>query len=102
MLRKLFQTRPELKSPRELGLMREAGKVVAVALRICRELALPGVKTIEIDRAVEDHYRRHNALPPVLPREMIESGARELHHTAARENPDAISRHDGADPRHWP
>jgi methionyl aminopeptidase len=52
-----------LKSPRELGLMREAGKVVAAALHICRVLAQPNVKTIEIDRAVEDHYRRHNALP---------------------------------------
>jgi methionyl aminopeptidase len=63
VLRKLFQSRPELKSPRELGLMREAGKVVAAALRICREMARPDVKTIDIDRAVEDHYRRHAALP---------------------------------------
>ena len=34
MLRKLFQNKPELKSARELGLMRESGKVVAAALRI--------------------------------------------------------------------
>src|SRR5262245_48555916 len=43
--------------------MREAGKVVAAALRIARELTKPGVKTAEIDRAIEDHYNRHNALP---------------------------------------
>jgi methionyl aminopeptidase len=63
VLRKLFQNRPELKSPRELGLMREAGKVVAAALRLAKELTRPGAKTAEIDRAIEDHYARHHALP---------------------------------------
>src|SRR4051812_4502291 len=43
--------------------MREAGKVVAAAHRLVREMARPGVKTIEIDRAVEDVYRRHGAIP---------------------------------------
>jgi Xaa-Pro aminopeptidase len=41
VLRRLFQNRPELKSPRELGLMREAGKVVAAALRLARARLLP-------------------------------------------------------------
>jgi methionyl aminopeptidase len=63
VLRKFFQNRPELKSPRELGLMREAGKLVAAAHRIARELVRPGVETIEIDRAIEDLYRRHDAQP---------------------------------------
>jgi methionyl aminopeptidase len=63
VLRSLFQRGPELKSPRELGLMREAGKLVARALRICREMARPGVKTIEIDQAVEAFFAQHNALP---------------------------------------
>lgn len=54
---------PELKSPREIGLMREAGKIVAQALRLCREMARPGTRTIEIDRAVDDLYTRHNAIP---------------------------------------
>ena len=53
MLRKLFQNRPELKSPRELGLMREAGKVVTTALRLAKELTQPGVKTAEIDHAIQ-------------------------------------------------
>lgn len=43
--------------------MREAGKIVADALRICRELAKPGVRTLEINRAVEALYTRHGALP---------------------------------------
>ena len=55
---------PELKSARELGLMREAGKLVAHALKICRDMAKPGTKTIDIDREVEAFYakpRRHPA-----------------------------------------
>ena len=61
---KWFSSRaPELKSPREVAMMRESGKVVAQALRVCREMARPGTRTIEIDRAVEDLYARHGALP---------------------------------------
>jgi methionyl aminopeptidase len=63
MLRALINRAPELKSPREIGLMREAGKIVAEALRLCRHMAKPGVRTIEIDQAVEALYARHNALP---------------------------------------
>jgi len=54
---------PELKSPREIGLMREAGKIVAQAHRICREMAKPGTRTIDIDQAVEALYTRHGAIP---------------------------------------
>jgi methionyl aminopeptidase len=63
MFRQLFSKSPELKSPREIALMREAGKVVAEALRLCRDLAKPGVKTIDIDRAVDSLYQRHGAQP---------------------------------------
>lgn len=63
MLRWFSNRAPELKSPREIALMREAGKLVAEALRLCREMCRPGVKTIEIDRAVEDYYTRHGAVP---------------------------------------
>lgn len=63
MLRANNNRPPELKSARELALMREAGKLVARALRICREMAKPGVKTIEIDQAVEAFYARHGAVP---------------------------------------
>jgi methionyl aminopeptidase len=63
VLRSLFQRAPELKSQRELGLMREAGKIVAEALQICRAMARPGVRTFEINRAVETLYAKHGAIP---------------------------------------
>jgi methionyl aminopeptidase len=63
VLRQLFSRAPELKSPREIGLMREAGKLVAEALRLCQAMARPGVKTIEIDRAVEALYQSRGAIP---------------------------------------
>ncbi len=63
MLRHFFHRAPELKSPRELALMREAGKVVAEALRLCRDLAKPGTRTLDVDRAVEALYARYNAEP---------------------------------------
>ena len=63
MIRPTNYRKPELKSPREIALMREAGKLVARAHKICRDLARPGVKTIEIDRAVEEFYAAHNATP---------------------------------------
>jgi methionyl aminopeptidase len=63
VLRTFFQRAPELKSAREIGLMREAGKIVAEALRLCRQICIPGVRTIEINHAVEELYNRHGALP---------------------------------------
>jgi methionyl aminopeptidase len=36
---------------------------VARALKICRDLAKPGVKTIEIDRAVEAFFAKYEAVP---------------------------------------
>jgi methionyl aminopeptidase len=63
MLRSNNLRPPELKSTRELGLMREAGILVARALKICRDMAKPGVKTIEIDQAVEAFYAANNAQP---------------------------------------
>ena len=63
MLRRDIQKPPEYKSLREIGLMREAGKLVAAALRICREMAKPGAKTVDINQAVEDLFARHNATP---------------------------------------
>src|SRR5438309_542496 len=39
---------PELKSIRELAMMREAGKLVARAMGICREMAKPGASAIDL------------------------------------------------------
>jgi methionyl aminopeptidase len=63
VLRSIFQKPPELKSPRELALMREAGKIVAEALRMARAMAKPGARTIEIDRAVEALFANYGAAP---------------------------------------
>lgn len=63
MFKQFFSSAPELKSAREIALMREAGKIVAEALRKCRELAKPGVRTIEIDRAVEALYSHYGVTP---------------------------------------
>jgi methionyl aminopeptidase len=63
VLRSVFQKAPELKSARELGLMREAGKIVAEALRLCRDMCKPGIRTIEIDRAVDSLYAKYGAMP---------------------------------------
>ena len=62
MLR-FFQRPPELKSPREIALMREAGKLVAEALRLCRAMARPGARTLDIDQAVEELFRSRGAQP---------------------------------------
>lgn len=53
----------ELKSPREIAFMRQAGGVLVAATRLCRELVRPGVSTLEIDTEVEDLIRRLGAKP---------------------------------------
>jgi methionyl aminopeptidase len=63
MLRRKIAKPPELKSAREIALMREAGKLVAHAHRICREMAVPGARTKDIDAAVEKFYDSHSAVP---------------------------------------
>lgn len=51
-----------LKSPREIGLMRASGRVVAQALSVARSKCVPGVTTHEINQAVEEVFREHSAL----------------------------------------
>jgi methionyl aminopeptidase len=51
-----------LKSAREIGLMREAGRVVARALDRVRQLAVPGATTAELDEAVAEVFREHGAI----------------------------------------
>ena len=53
----------KLKSPRELALMREAGRVVARALDQVRRMAAPGVTTADLDAAVTAIFVEHDALP---------------------------------------
>jgi methionyl aminopeptidase len=56
----------KLKSPREIGLMREAGRVVAKALDRVKRLAAPGVTTAELDQVVHDVFKEHGAVPLFL------------------------------------
>lgn len=52
----------KLKSPREIALMREAGRVVARALDRVRAMAVPGVTTADMDEAVASVFREHGAV----------------------------------------
>jgi len=52
-----------LKSAEELQSMRAAGKVVAQAHALVRELVKPGVTTLALDRAVEEFLLKQNAIP---------------------------------------
>ncbi len=56
----------KLKSPREISLMREAGRVVAKALDQVRRMAVPGVTTADMEEAVAAIFREHDATPLFL------------------------------------
>jgi methionyl aminopeptidase len=56
----------KLKSPREIALMREAGRVVAKALDQVRRMAVPGVCTAEMNEAVTAIFAEHDAIPLFL------------------------------------
>ncbi|GIW07873.1 MAG: methionine aminopeptidase [Dehalococcoidia bacterium] len=52
-----------LKSPREIALMREAGRIAALALRETAKAAEPGVTTAELDRVAEAAIRSRGGIP---------------------------------------
>lgn len=56
----------KLKSPREIALMRESGRVVAKALDRVRKMAVPGVSTADMNEAVASIFREHGAIPLFL------------------------------------
>jgi methionyl aminopeptidase len=55
-----------IKSPREIALMRQAGKVTAAARALARDMIVPGVTTAEIDKAVFDFIKSAGAWPTFL------------------------------------
>ncbi len=57
------QQKPILKTPDQLAKMREAGKIVAEALRLARSMAVPGTRTLDIDTAIDDLFAKHKAEP---------------------------------------
>ena len=52
-----------VKSPRELDLMREAGRIVALTLKHMREILEPGMTTRELDAVAESDIRGMDAIP---------------------------------------
>ncbi|MBF8267614.1 MAG: Methionine aminopeptidase [Dehalococcoidia bacterium] len=52
-----------LKSPRELALMRQAGKVVAQTIAVLEEALRPGMKTRELDEIAFREIKRQGAKP---------------------------------------
>lgn len=52
-----------LKSPDEIAVMREAGRIVARAHQAMREMVRPGITTAELDRVAEQVIRDHGATP---------------------------------------
>jgi len=53
-----------VKNPAEIALMREAGRVNAMALAAVRELVEPGVTTADLNAAAEEILRKHGAYSP--------------------------------------
>jgi methionyl aminopeptidase len=58
--------RIELKTPEQIGLMRQAGLVVARALREMRDAAAPGVSTLDLDAVANDVLRQEGATSSFL------------------------------------
>lgn len=54
---------PILKTADEITLMREAGRIVALAHQAMREAVRPGISTAELDRIAETVLRDHGATP---------------------------------------
>jgi methionyl aminopeptidase len=55
-----------IKNPAEIALMREAGRVNALALAAVRDLLQPGVTTADLNTAAEEVLRKHGAYSPFL------------------------------------
>src|SRR5688572_6798907 len=55
-----------IKTPDEIAVMREAGRIVARCHQAMRECVRPGVSTAEIDKVAETVIRDHGAVPAFL------------------------------------
>ena len=53
-----------IKSPVELEIMREAGRINATVLATVKELLQPGVSTAELNAAAEEVLRKHGCISP--------------------------------------
>jgi methionyl aminopeptidase len=52
-----------IKTKEEIALLREAGRVNALALQTVREMIRPGITTLELDAAAEGVIRKHGGYP---------------------------------------
>ncbi|MGB9639527.1 MAG: type I methionyl aminopeptidase [Anaerolineales bacterium] len=55
-----------IKSPSEIAIMREAGRINALALQAVREAIQPGITTAELDAIATEVIRKHGAIPTFL------------------------------------
>jgi methionyl aminopeptidase len=63
----MFSTKTiELKSPKEIALMRQAGMIVAATLAILSKAAVAGTSTAELDRLAREELSRRGAKPAFL------------------------------------
>lgn len=52
-----------LKNPQEIAVMRQAGRINALALQAVRQMIRPGVTTADLDAVAEEVIRKHGAIP---------------------------------------
>jgi methionyl aminopeptidase len=52
-----------IKNEKELALLREAGRVNALALKTVHQMIRPGVATVDLDAAAEELIRKHGGIP---------------------------------------
>lgn len=56
----------QLKTPEQIAIMREAGRIVALAHQAMKAALKPGISTLELDRIAEEVIRDHGATPAFL------------------------------------
>ncbi|MEE8425419.1 MAG: type I methionyl aminopeptidase, partial [Elusimicrobiota bacterium] len=56
----------DIKSPKEIAVIREAGAIVAETLKLLAEAAVPGISTEELDAIAGKNIRKHKAKPAFL------------------------------------
>jgi len=56
--------RINIKTPAEIAIMREAGRINATVLATVRELLKPNVSTADLDAAAEEVLKKHGAVSP--------------------------------------
>ena len=62
----VWQRNVVVKTPEEIEIMREAGRINALALDTARQLIRPGVTTATLDKAAEEVIRDHGGTPTFM------------------------------------